>query len=77
MLFKLRRELDPLDFEILERALEGAWEAVNENDALVDLESDEELETTLRRKLIEITRFNGVSDAETMRDMLLAAMSDK
>jgi hypothetical protein len=77
MLFKFRRVLDPLDIEILERAVEGAYLAVKENDSSTELENDEELEAALRRELIEIARFNGVSDAETMRDILLAAMSDK
>ena len=29
---------------------------------------------TLRRELIEIARFNGVSDPETLRDILLARL---
>jgi hypothetical protein len=77
MLFKFRRDLDPLDLEILERAFEGAWVAVKENSALVDHDSDEALEATLRRELTEIARFYGVSDPETMRDVLLAVMSDQ
>jgi hypothetical protein len=73
MLSKFRRDLDPLDLELLERA----WVAVKENDALVDLDSDEALEATLRRELIEIACSNGVSDAEALRDVLLAALSDQ
>jgi len=37
-------------------------------------DSDEELEAALRRELIEIARFNGVSDPETLRDILLASL---
>jgi len=77
MLSKLRRDLDPLDLEILERAFEGAVVALKENDALNDLDSDEELEARLRRELVEIARSNGVSDADTLRDVLLAALSDQ
>jgi len=66
-----KRDLDPLDLELLERA----WVAVKENSALVDLDSDEELEATLRRELVEIACSNGVTDAETLRDVLLAALS--
>jgi hypothetical protein len=73
MLYRFGRDLDPLDLELLERV----WVAVKENDALVDLDSDEALEATLRRELVEIARSNGVSDAETLRDVLLAAMSDQ
>jgi hypothetical protein len=73
MLSKFRRDLDPLDLELLERA----WVAVKENDSLVDLDSDEALEAILRLELIEIACSNGVSDAETLRDVLLAAMSDQ
>jgi hypothetical protein len=43
MLSKFRRDLDPLDLELLERA----WVAVKENDSLNDLDSDEALEATL------------------------------
>jgi hypothetical protein len=74
---KFERDLDPLEREILERAFEGAWVAVKENGALVDLDSDEELEAALRRELIEIARFNGANDAETLRDVLLATLSDR
>jgi hypothetical protein len=72
-----RDVLDPLDLEILERAFDGALATLKENEARVDLDSDEALEATLRRELIEIARFNGVNDPETLRDILLAALSDK
>jgi hypothetical protein len=65
MLSKFRRDLDPLDLELLERACV----AVKENDSLNDLDNDEALEATLRRELIEIACSNGVSDAETLRDI--------
>jgi len=74
---KLGRDLDPLDLEILEKAFESAWVAVKENGALVDLDSDEELEAALRRELIEIARFDGASDAETLLDVLLATLSNR
>ena len=73
MLSKFRRDLDPLDLELLERA----WVAVKENDSLNHLDSDEALEAILRLELIEIARFNGVSDAESLRDVLLAALLDQ
>lgn len=50
----LRRELDPLDLEILDRAF----------DATQAVASDEGLEAILRRELVEIACFNGVSDPE-------------
>ena len=70
----LRHELDPLDLEILEKAFDAAWSAVKENDPPIDFDSDEGLEAILRRELIEIARFNGVSDPETLRDILLARL---
>jgi hypothetical protein len=63
--------LDPLDAEILQRAFEATWTAIKESSRPVDFESDEELEAALRRELIEIAHFNGVSDPETLRDILL------
>jgi hypothetical protein len=77
MLSKLRRDLDPLDLEILERALESAVVALKEDDAFNDLDSDEALEASLRSELAQIARSNGVSDADTLRDVLLAALSDQ
>jgi hypothetical protein len=73
MLSKFRRDLDPLDLELLERA----WVAVKENDSPNDLDSDEALEATLLRELIEIVCSNGVSDAEALRDVVLAALLDQ
>jgi hypothetical protein len=70
----LRHELDPLDREILERALDASWAAVKGSDALIDFDSDEGLEAIIRRELIEIASFNGVSDPETLRDILLARL---
>jgi hypothetical protein len=67
--------LDPLDLEILERALELA--TLKEDEAPADLDSDEALEAKLRQKLIEIARCNGVNDPETLRDILLVALSNK
>ena len=69
-----RHELDPLDVEILQRAFEATWAAIKAGGQSFDFESDEALEAALRRELIEIARFNGVSDPETLRDILLATM---
>ena len=69
-----RHELDPLDVEDLQRAFEVSWAAINASGQSLDFESDEALEAALRRELIEIARFNGVSDPETLRDILLATM---
>jgi hypothetical protein len=74
MHFKLRH-LDPLDRELVERALESAWVAFKENAPRGEFDSDEELEANLRRKLIEIALVNGASDAETLRDILVATRS--
>ena len=71
MAFNFHDALDPLDLEILERALDGALVTLKENEARADLDSDEALEATLRRELVEIARFHGVNDPETLRDILL------
>ena len=70
MLFIPRPYLDPLDRELLERALEGAVVMLND-DKPQDL--DDELEAELRRELIEIVQSNCITDAETLRDHLLNA----
>jgi hypothetical protein len=70
----LRDQFDPLDREILERAFDATWSAIKDNVSPVDFDRDEGLEVILRRELIEIARFNGVSDPETLRDVLLARL---
>ena len=69
-----RHKLDPLDLEILERAFDATWAAVRGTDRPVEFDSDEGLEAILRRELIEIAYFNGVSDPETLRDMVLSRL---
>ena len=68
------KELDPLDREILERAFDATWEAIKEGHQHFDADSDEELEAEVRRELVEIARINGVTDPETLKDILLASM---
>ena len=72
-----RHELDPLDLEILERAFDATWAAVKGTDRPVEFDSDEGLEAILRRELIEIAYFNGMSDPETLRDMVLSRLSPR
>ena len=74
MFRSLRKQFDPLDREILERAFDATCAAVKENDLPLDFDSDEGLEAILRRELIEIARFGGVTDPETLRDILLARL---
>ena len=74
MFRSLRHKLDPLDREILEKAFDATWDAVIENNLPVDLDSDEAFEAILRRELIEIACFNGVSGPETLRDILLTCL---
>jgi len=64
---------DPLDRELLERALEAAHAALNSNCPRDALESDEALEHALRRELIGIARTAGIVDAETLCDLALRA----
>ena len=74
MFRSLRKQFDPLDREILERAFDATCAAVKENDLPLDFDNDEGLEAILRRDLIEIARFGGASDPETLRDILLARL---
>lgn len=69
-----KKELDPLDREILERAFDVTWESIKQSHQYFDADSDEGLEAEVRRELIEIARVNGVSDPETLKDILLASM---
>ena len=69
-----KNALDPLDREILERAFDVTWKAIKDSHQHFDADSDEELEADVRRELVEIARINGVSDPETLKEILLAAM---
>jgi hypothetical protein len=74
---KLRRYLDPLDLELVERAFENARAAATGNHGpSSELDTDEELEESLRQELIEIALVSGVRDAETLRDIVLATRSE-
>ena len=59
----LRRYLDPLDLELLERAFEVVEV---KSDALID----KAFEVELRRELTQLARLNGICDDETPRDLL-------
>jgi hypothetical protein len=73
----LKRDLDPFDLELIERAFESAQVMVKDNPTLShELDSDEELEATLRRELIEIALVHGITDAETLRDILISKRSE-
>ena len=77
MFRSLRDQFDPLDREILDRAFDAIWSAIKDNVSPADFDRDEGLEVILRRELIEIARLNGVSDLETLRDILLARLPVK
>jgi hypothetical protein len=74
MFSKWRVDLDPLDLEILERALEGALAKRKQN--VDDLESDTDLEAALCGELVEIARSSGLTEAEALRDAALALAQD-
>jgi hypothetical protein len=63
--------LDPLDVELLERAVDAVMVAIKANSQGSDFDSDEELEAALRSELIEIARLNGLTEPEVLRDILL------
>ena len=76
MFSKWRVDLDPLDLEILERALEGALTTMKEKDVLNDLDSDADLEAALCGELVEIVLSSGLTEAEALRDAALAFAQD-
>jgi len=64
---------DPLDREILERALDSACAAAKEFGTSIKFESDEDLEAELWRGLIEIALQSGISDPETLAQPCLSS----
>jgi len=75
MLSRVRRDLDPLDLEVVERAFDVASDAIK-TEAPFDPDSDEALEAAMRRELVEMICSTGVSDPEALLDILLADVSD-
>jgi hypothetical protein len=73
----LQRDLDPLDLEIVERAVQGALDVINAGSDPVELENDEELELALRRELEEMVLANGASDADVLLEILFEGRSGK
>jgi hypothetical protein len=71
----LTRDLDPLDLEVLERALASTPDVIKSGLEAAELESDEELELALRRELAEMIRASGESDPDALLDMLMEGTS--
>jgi len=69
-------DLDPLDLEIVERALQGILEGAV-SPPIDDLETDEELELALRRELAEMIRTSGGSDADVLLDILISRRDEQ
>jgi hypothetical protein len=76
MIFRVTRDLNPLELEILQKAFGNGLLTIKENKTAIDLVSDEEL-AALRSELTDIARSNGVSDAEAWKDLFFAALSDR
>ena len=62
MIAKIHHVLDPLDVEILHRALDQACAGCKEGETVIESDCDRALETALHRELIEIARLYGVPD---------------
>lgn len=74
MFRSLRDQFDPLGRQILEGAFDATWSAIEGSISPVEFDRDEGLDIMIRRGLIEIARFNEVSDPESLRDVLLARL---
>jgi hypothetical protein len=72
----LARNLDPLDLEVVERAVQGLSETIEGDCSSAELDSDEGLEIALRRELAEMIRAHGVSDVDVLLDMVIEGSSE-
>jgi hypothetical protein len=72
----LARNLDPLDREVVERAIQGLSETIEADRSSGELDSDEGLEIALRRELAEMVRAHGVSDPDVLLDMVIEGSSE-
>jgi hypothetical protein len=67
MISKFYRVLDPLDVEILERAVDQTWAAFKDCETSIESDCDQALEAALHRELIEIAKLYGVTESDTLR----------
>jgi hypothetical protein len=71
----LARNLDPLDLEVVDRAIEGLPETIEADRSSAELDSDQGLEIALRRELAEMVHAHGVSDPDVLLDMVIEGSS--
>lgn len=64
-------DLDPLDLEVVERAIQGLSETPDADGLSIELDSDDGLEVALRRELAEMVRAHGISDPDALLDMVI------
>ena len=74
MISKFHRVLDPLDVEILERAVDQAWAAFKDCETSIESDCDQALEAALHRELIEIAKLYGVTESDTLRRLARIGM---
>jgi hypothetical protein len=60
---------DPLDRELLDRAID-AVDAASGEDSSLELDSDETLEEALDREIMDIAKGNGVTDPKSIREFI-------
>ena len=72
MFSKWRVDLDPLDLEILERALEGALTTMKEKDYLMTSKAMRNLNQLPMRRAYRNCPLSGLTDAEALRDAAFA-----
>jgi hypothetical protein len=70
----VKSSLDPLDLEIVERALDSISDSVR---AEAPFKNYDTFEADLRRELITMVRSRGVSDPEALWESLVAEMTEK
>jgi hypothetical protein len=73
----LQPDLDALDLELVERAVQGALDVIEVGTGPAELESDEDLELALRRELAEMVRASGVSNADVLLDIMMEGMGKR
>ena len=70
-------DLDPLDLEVLEIALESTPDTIKSPSDVTELESDQELEQALRGELAEMIRASGVNDADALLDLFIDGKTER
>lgn len=68
-----KQAFGPRDLEVMHKAFDSAWAAMNEGHHFGNRDNEEELKEALRQRIVAVAE-EGVSDPEMLRDIALETL---